>query len=320
MSTQGGADTVNAWINGLTAGGGTNWDRGIFQVAQSATPFDIAVVITDGNPTFYGNQEGPGSNTRLREVENGIFSANAVKAESTRVVAVGVGTGVSGSPNNLISISGPTVNSDYFQTTDYTQAGNALRDLALGSCQGSISVVKQVVPSTAPPGTTTGAVPAGGWQFAASTATSGVVIAPTSGTTAVGSGAVSFDLTFPGGTTTAPVTLNETLQSGYTLVQQGTFNASCRRLDTNAALTVTNSGATGFVVPAASAYPVSCIVYNRAPCPPRRWSSTSSGSSTVRPSPRVPSRPTSLPLSPSAAPRRDGVCRAPASSRGSRRS
>ena len=128
-------------------------------------------------------------------------------------------------------------------------------------------MIKQVVPSTAPPGTTTGAVPAGGWQFAASTATSGVVIAPTSGTTAVGSGAVSFDLTFPGGTTTAPVTLNETLQSGYTLVQQGTFNASCRRLDTNAALTVTNSGATGFVVPAASAYPVSCIVYNRPPLP-----------------------------------------------------
>ena len=49
-------------------------------------------MITDGNPTFYGNQEGPGSNTRLREVENGIFSANAVKAESTRIVAVGVGT------------------------------------------------------------------------------------------------------------------------------------------------------------------------------------------------------------------------------------
>ena len=32
-----------------------------------------------------------------------------------------------------------------------------LRDLALGSCTGSVTVVKQVVPNTAPPGTTTGA-------------------------------------------------------------------------------------------------------------------------------------------------------------------
>ena len=29
VSTQTGADTVNTFINGLTAGGGTNWDRGI---------------------------------------------------------------------------------------------------------------------------------------------------------------------------------------------------------------------------------------------------------------------------------------------------
>jgi hypothetical protein len=128
-------------------------------------------------------------------------------------------------------------------------------------------VVKQVVPSTAPPGSTTGATPTGGWQFGASTATSGVVISPTSGTTAAGSGAVNFDLTFPGGTSTAAVTLSETQQPGFTLVQQGGLNATCRRLDTNAALTVTNSGPTGFSVSASSAYPVSCIVYNRAPAP-----------------------------------------------------
>ena len=68
------------------------------------------------------------------------------------MIAVGVGAGVSGSRNNLISISGPTANSDYYQTNDYTAAGAALRALALGTCQGTISVIKQVVPSTAPPG------------------------------------------------------------------------------------------------------------------------------------------------------------------------
>ncbi len=76
-------------------GGGTNWDRGINQVAQSASTFDVLVVITDGNPTFYGDPvQGPGSRTRFRELENGIFSANAVKAEGTEVLAVGVGAGV----------------------------------------------------------------------------------------------------------------------------------------------------------------------------------------------------------------------------------
>ena len=79
----------------MTAGGTTNWDRGIFQVQQSTSQFDIAVVITDGNPTVYGNAEGPGNYTRFREVENGIFSANAVKAESTRMLAFGVGAGIS---------------------------------------------------------------------------------------------------------------------------------------------------------------------------------------------------------------------------------
>ena len=146
-------------------------------------------------------------------------------------------------------------------------AGAALRALALGTCQGTISVVKQVVPSTAPPGSITGAVPAGGWQFGATTTASGVAINPTSGTTAAASGALNFNLSFPGGTTTAPVTVTETQQAGYTLVQQGGLNATCRRLDTNAAVTVTNSGANGFLVTAATAFPVSCTVYNRAPSP-----------------------------------------------------
>ena len=61
---------------------------------QSTAQFDIAVVITDGNPTVYGNAEGPGNYTRFREVENGIFSANAVKNENTRMLAFGVGAGI----------------------------------------------------------------------------------------------------------------------------------------------------------------------------------------------------------------------------------
>ncbi|HEY5117515.1 MAG TPA: hypothetical protein VIJ00_18475, partial [Nakamurella sp.] len=268
VSTTAGAATVNGWIDGLTSTGGTNWDRGFAQVAQSGSTYDVAVVITDGNPTFYNNPvEGPGYYTRFREMENGIFSANAIKANGTRMIAFGVGSGVSGPANNLIAVSGPTLNSDYYQTTDYAVAGAALRALALGNCRGSVSVIKQVVPSTAPVGSITGAVPAGGWQFAASTTTSGVTIAPASGATAAGTGALSFALTFPGGTTSAQVAVSETQQPGYTLVPVSGANAVCTNLQTNTAITVTNSGATGFTVPTPSTDPLSCTVYNRQPNP-----------------------------------------------------
>ena len=65
-------------------------------MAAAQQGFDVAVIITDGNPTFYGQPaQGPGGSTQFREVENGIFSANAIKAQSTRVIAFGVGDGVS---------------------------------------------------------------------------------------------------------------------------------------------------------------------------------------------------------------------------------
>ena len=269
VSTQAGADTVNAWINGVTAGGTTNWDRGLFQVQQSAAQFDIAVIITDGNPTVYGNAEGPGNYTRFREVENGIFSANAIKAEDTRMLAIGVGAGISaggGQPGGDLRAHRSTRTTSRPPTT--RRSATILRNLALGSCTGSVTVVKQVVPSTAPAGSITGAVPDGGWTFGATTATSGVTIAPASGATAVGTGALNFNLTFPGGTTTAPVAVTETQQAGYTLVQVGGFNAVCTRLDTGANVPVTNTGALGFTVNSDIAFPVTCTVYNRAPNPP----------------------------------------------------
>ncbi len=267
VSTQDGADQVNGWIDGLTSGGGTNWDRGFFQVAQDPATFDVAVVITDGNPTFYGNQEGPGNFTRFHEVEDGIFSANSIKARNTRVIAVGVGDGVSGSPDNLVAISGPVKNGDYYQTTNYQEAGDALRALALGNCVGSITVVKQVVPNTAPPGSIEGATPAGGWDIAASSRTPGVVINPTSGQTEVGTGALNFDLDFPAGTSTASVEIAETQQPGFALVPVGGRNAVCQRLDTGDSVSVDDVGATGFTVVGEDNHPISCVVYNRAPDP-----------------------------------------------------
>ena len=266
VSSPEGVTTVNSRINGVTTGGGTNWDRGLAQVAEATAGFDIAVVVTDGEPTFYNSPfEGPGNFTRFREVENAIFSSNALKVQGTRVVAVGVGAGVSSDPQNLAAVSGPTAGSDYFQTADYAGAAATLRELALGSCDGSISVVKQVVPNGTPAGSTAGASPAGGWDFAASTAIPGVTIDPPAATTAEATGALNFALTFPGGTASAPVSITETLQPGFTL-HQGVVgqNAVCTRLDTGASVPVDNLPS-GFTVTGNIDFPVSCQVYNEAP-------------------------------------------------------
>ncbi|HYN29713.1 MAG TPA: VWA domain-containing protein [Dermatophilaceae bacterium] len=275
VSTQAQADVFKARYATWTASGGTNWDRGLAAVAAGETP-DVAVVITDGNPSFYSEPaEGPGSFTRFREVENGVFSANAIKAKGTRVIAAGVGAGVDDPATgvNLRAISGPTLNSDYFQSPTYEAAAQALRALALGNCTGSVSVVKQIVPSGNTGENVTGATPAGGgWAFDGTTATSGIGGLPaTRTTTGDGTGSVNFPLTFPGGTTSASVTIRERQQSGFTLVTQAGNNAVCRNLLDGSTVAVTNDSAVGqpgFRITAPSTAAVSCTIYNRAPVPP----------------------------------------------------
>jgi uncharacterized repeat protein (TIGR01451 family) len=268
VSTQTDAAVINTKIDGLTIGNSsyTNWDRGIAQVAEASAQYDVAIIITDGNPTVAGTAT-TGDYSRFNEDENGIYSANELKAKGTRIVAVGVGAGISSGAANLKALSGPTLNTDYYQSDSYSAAGTALRALALGNCNGTISVVKEVVPWTADANTTTGAAVAGGWTFGSSTTVSGVSISPTSSNTNAVTGAVNYTVTYPNGSSTAAVTFNETQKTGYVLQKQGLLNASCKRLDTNAAVTVTDSGTTGFTVTSAKDYPISCLVYNREPTP-----------------------------------------------------
>ncbi|MFE6963863.1 hypothetical protein ACFVAJ_02040 [Agromyces sp. NPDC057679] len=271
VSTVGGANTVRNHIDSFgTPSGATNWDRGIYQVATSGTQYDIALVLTDGNPTVYANNEGPGNRTRFREVENGVFSANAVKALGTRVIAFGVGSGVGGSPDNLVAISGSQLNSDYFQSASYDQAGTILRNLALGACQGSVSVVKQVVSNTSTGEQKTGQTPAGGWTFTAEPTTGGITPASQSGVTAAGTGAVNLPLTFAGGTTSGTVKVTEDPQ-GHSIVTTSGKNAVCTDVATGNAITVTNE-TNGFSIPVSSTQAVTCTVWNRPPLPQSTYS------------------------------------------------
>ncbi len=266
VSTDTGANTVKNKINGYrlpaSQAGGTNWDRGFYQVVQSASDFDVVMIITDGNPTYSGNAAGPGNATRFTELENGIFSANAIKAAGSKVIAFGVGAGISSpaSSLNLRSISGPIEDRDYYRTDDYAGAGAQLRELALGNCTGSVSVVKQVIPAG---GTVADASPAGGWTFRGMGSNGVTVDSPSIQVTNPETGAANFPLSFAPGASTGSVTLTETAQSGFTLEQVGGRNATCTRLDTGASVASTNT-VNGFTVAANIGYPVSCIVYNRA--------------------------------------------------------
>lgn len=268
VSTQAGADVVKDHIDDFdTPEEATNWDRGISQVAASGVDYDLAVILTDGNPTVYSNDEGPGNRTRFREVENGVFSANAVKALGIRMVAVGVGDGIDGSPDNLIAISGPAVNSDYFQTEDYEAAGETLRQLALGDCEGSVSIVKQVVDEGTTGEDKTGQTPTGGWEFTVDSDNPAITPATQSGSTADGTGAVNFPLEFATSSTTGSVVVTETVQPGYAIVTTAGKNAVCTEVDSGDAVTVTNDGADGFTIGVDPQIAVTCTVWNRPPEP-----------------------------------------------------
>ena len=152
-ATQAGVSRLVGKINGLAvpSGSGTNWDNGIWRIVQEnpADHYQSAVILTDGDPTFYGpaGNGGRGNMTRFAEVENGIFSANALKGEGTSLIGVGIGTSTSGLANtdNIRAISGPAENADFYNT-DFQRLSHVLAQLALENCAG-LDVTKAAAPA-----------------------------------------------------------------------------------------------------------------------------------------------------------------------------
>jgi uncharacterized repeat protein (TIGR01451 family) len=251
IATPGGATTVTRRIAGLTrvasASGGTNWDQGLSQLVAGGQPhYNAVLFITDGDPTTWGpNNNGSGTSTDDTTVNAAITSANAVKAAGARVIAVGVSNTTGPAVRRLQYISGPTENSDYF-VTNWDALQETLVSIATASCQGTITVVKQIHNLD---GTTS---PGAGWTFSA-TNTRGSVTPPSGATSS--NGTVNF--TVPDNSV---ATLTETQQSGYQLVQQNGSNAVCT--SGGNPITSTNVGATGFSVPIGSRQILSCTVVN----------------------------------------------------------
>lgn len=236
----------------------TNWDAGLWQIAASGIDYDVVIVLTDGDPTRYGRPTavalpgGTGVTTRFLDVENGAFSANAMKATTDdllphpALLAVGINVSGAGSTANLRAISGP---SEYY-TTDFASLGDVLDGLAHEQCLGSISVVKQVVPH----GGTIGEAAGGGagWEFTSTN--------PAETKTTDGSSAVSFET----GASTTPTTITETEREHYLPLPQYT---RCVNLVTGDEWPVTGVAARTFTVAPDPDGIISCTVYNEGPVP-----------------------------------------------------
>ena len=280
VTTSAQATTFRNQYSGWGSGGGTSWDRGLAEVTASGVPFDLVVMLTDGNPTVYGVPPvttpptvalGDSAFNSYQDVDSGIFSANQLKATGARVIALGIGPAVTAASElNLRAITGVTKGEDYFRLADFAEASEQLAALANATCQGSLEVQKMIVP---PNGTIADATPApAGWEFAASTSATGVSIAaPASASTAADSnGVVAFGLGFTSAVTSGAVQVLETQQAGYELLPVGTGaaarNATCVNTETGTTLPVTNAGTAatpGFSVIGSRDVLVRCQIFNR---------------------------------------------------------
>jgi hypothetical protein len=268
VATSADAAPVNSAITNLpNPNGYTNWDAAFSEVAKDGetADYNLAVMITDGNPTVNDANQGTvptqNASTRFTTLENGIFSANRLKAQRTRVAAFGVGAGLTGGADNLRAITG---DGNYFQESNYEQASAELKQLVLGACKPTVSVVKKLLPAGAT--STADATPGAGWTFTAAASGSGATM-PAAHTTAADTGATNFPIHFPDGTpanATTNVSLAEEPQSGYSLYPVDGSNAGCTDLETGASVPVTNGPGGGFTVAAGADQAVSCTVYNVA--------------------------------------------------------
>ncbi len=135
----------------------TNWHDALRLMASknAAANYDLVLFITDGAPNYILGGSAPDSfNVSLRSMEAAIYAANALKKGDTRLVAVGVGAGISTGDQNLRAISGTVKyagpgsgTSDYYQNASW---GTDLRERLAAvvknlTCSVSVEVSKSTI-------------------------------------------------------------------------------------------------------------------------------------------------------------------------------
>ncbi|MFC5132295.1 VWA domain-containing protein [Paeniglutamicibacter kerguelensis] len=222
VATPGNIDAFAERIKALSVSGTqyTNWDAGLDYVAKNAAKADVAIVLTDGNPT----RSRAGSNstwTYFGQMEEAIFSANAIKDNGTQILAFGVGSGISDTVggNNLAAVSGQKQwtgkgkigDSDYAITSDWDLVSQQLAAMANGlGCAASIAVEKTVIDAEG------NSSVGNGWEFGATKTTSAGTLSPTEKQSTV-NGKATWNVSFPAPGDTANISIKETAKPDWTM-------------------------------------------------------------------------------------------------------
>lgn len=233
----------------------TNWDKGLEQVQGMG--FNMVVVLTDGNPTRYGNPAAPssGSWTNLRGLEESVLSANLLKSQGSQIVTFGVGAYLNSSmPQNLKAVTGPIqwvagstgassniATSDFAITSSWATVATQLASLA-GSitCEATVQVKKQVR------GLDDQLTNGQGWKFTpTATLPTGATISPSTQQTTNSSGLLPspFTIKFANGADTASLQIAEDTSSiDYTFESVACVNNGTTQVAVANAATFTLTG------------------------------------------------------------------------------
>ncbi|MEK6676181.1 MAG: VWA domain-containing protein, partial [Planctomycetota bacterium] len=226
---------LSADIASLASGGWTNWQgaimaaRGLLEGGLDRDDLvhpDMIVVVTDGDPT--ASTAGGSTSTQPNvHLAPAVIQADLAKTSSSsmpiRMIAVGVGAVTE---SRLVAISGPNVSPpNPIDSTvdvvldDFAGLADALNDLALTMCGGTITVHK-IIDLDGNIATTGDQTNGAGWTFTTNVDAPDFSTPP-SGATDLG-GFINFAIDL-GVNGTGVVDVLETLQSAFTFI-----SASCK--------------------------------------------------------------------------------------------
>jgi len=258
--------------SGARWGGGTNWEDGLWQAFRnsSGTPFaqlpELVVFVSDGEPNRNRSNYPGDGDTRYHstDLSRAVTAAGYGRGTGARIVGVLVGNDASTTNQDRMKSvvgsvawngTGPTnpgnaAAADFFlpaNSASFSQLGNVMRAITAAQCGGTVTVQKRIEVD----GQSTEAT--GSWNY-----TTDVGVRELDTTT---SSSITFDYTFPSGTTSRTVQITETPRDGFVFVR-----ADCSVVGAPVApsrIAAPTDGSPGVVLTLAPDEAVSCVMISR---------------------------------------------------------
>jgi hypothetical protein len=229
--------TLNGAINGVVAGGATNWDDALFDgrtlFPHRPTKPDLMVFASDGNPNRRGGHVFPGhspvavSVTEQDAMDHATDESDQAKTDNIRILGLGIGSDLD--VLNMKAVTGnishpPTALSPSVDviSSDFSTLASDLADFAAELCGGTI-IAHKVIDGDGNLGTTGDQTPGVGWTFNTNVDPPDTSTPTSSTTDATGTIDPVFDID-TGADDTANVDVTETIPAGY-----GFLSANCTK-------------------------------------------------------------------------------------------